>query len=463
MIKTVMFAAALLIGINALAQQFEKETILYNGNSDKHINLVILSDGYTSTELSKFVTDATNFTTVFFNEIPFSNYKRYFNVFIIKVPSNESGASHPGTATDVTEPAHPVITVDNYFGSTFDFGNIHRLLVATKTSVITNVLAANFPNYDQALILVNSPYYGGSGGYYTVASTHSSSAQIAVHELGHSFSGLNDEYWAGDVYAREGINMTKQTDPLLVRWKNWIGANGIGIYQHSGSGIASQWYRPHQNCLMRYLGVPFCSVCKQGTVEKIHTIVTPVESYDPQINPVSPTNYPVKFKLKLISPEPNTLKRNWMLNGSFLKRNIDSVFITESNLVSGLNTLNVTIEDTTQLLRVDSHSTFHVSSVSWTINKIITGIKNITSSSSELYIEIYPNPASEIINFKLIGATGGKIKLEIYDMQGKRQKVQSLSSDEVNSVNLGDLNQGIYVAKIFVGNNLITTRKIIRN
>lgn len=460
--KIVVFSVALLIGIYAQAQQFDKDTLLYSGKSDKHINLVILSDGYTSTELSKFVADASDFTEGFFSESPISNYKNFFNVFIIKVPSAESGASHPGTATDVTEPAHPVITVNNYFGSTFDSYNIHRLLVATKTSVITNVLAANFPNYDQALILVNSPYYGGSGGYYTVASTHSQSGELAAHELGHSFSGLKDEYWAGDIYAGEGVNMTKQTNPLLVKWKNWINSNGIGVYQHCCGGASSQWYKPHLNCLMQYLGANLCSVCGQATIERIHALVTPVESYDPQINPVSPTNYPVKFKLNLITPTPNTLKRNWLLNGSYLKRNIDSVFITENNLLSGLNILNVTIEDTTQLLRVDSHSTIHVSSVSWSINKIITGIKDITSSSSDIVIDFYPNPASDLINIKFIGETKGKIKLEIYDLQGKKHKVLSLHSDEVNSVDLGDLNQGIYVAKIFVNNKLITSSKIMK-
>ena len=87
-----------------MAQQFDVDTLAFNGNSDKHINLVILSDGYRQSELTKFITDATNFTNGFFNEVPFSNYKKYFNVFIIKVPSNQSGASHPGTATDVIEP-----------------------------------------------------------------------------------------------------------------------------------------------------------------------------------------------------------------------------------------------------------------------------------------------------------------------------------------------------------------------
>jgi hypothetical protein len=462
MTKILLFTAIFLLGIDALAQQFDKDTILYNGNSNNHINLVILSDGYTNSELLKFATDASNFSEAFFSESPTSNYKNYFNVFIIKVPSAESGANHPGTATDVTEPAHPVETVNNYFGSTFDYSGIHRLLVAIKTSAITNVLAANFPDYDQALILVNTSYYGGSGGYYTVASTHAQSAEIAAHELGHSFSSLNDEYWAGDIYASEGFNMTKQNNPSLVKWKNWNSMNGIGIYQHCCGGSSSQWYKPHTNCLMQLLGVPLCSVCIQATIEKIHTLVTPVESFEPLNTTISPMGYPVKFRLKLIAPLPNTLKRNWLLNGSYLKRNIDSVLITEKDLVTGLNTLNVTVEDTTQLLRVDSHSTIHISSVTWSINKIITGIKNIRSSSSELVIDIYPNPASDLINIKLTGETNGKIKLEIYDMQGKRLKNSPLYSDEVNSIDIKNLKEGVYVAKIFDGKNLITTRKIIR-
>jgi len=463
MIKISVFAAALLIGINALAQQFDKDTILYNGSSDKYINLVIMSDGYTNSELSKFIADATSFTTGYFNETPYKNYQKYFNVFIIKVPSNESGASHPGTAQDEPVPALPVITVNNYFGSTFDAFGIQRLLVATKYSVISSVLAANFPNYDQALILVNSTEYGGSGGNPAVASTHTSSIQIAIHELGHSFGGLSDEYWAGDNYAAEGINMTKQTNPLLVKWKNWYGTNGIGIYQHGTTGISALWYRPHQNCEMRFLNRTFCSVCVQGIVEKIHFLVTPLESYFPLDNNLTPPTYPSKFKLNLIAPTPNTLKRNWSLNGSFFKRNVDSVFINESNLLTGINTLRVTIEDTTQFLRVDNHTSVHISSVTWSINRIATGIKDIRSSSSEIIIDFYPNPSSDLINIKITGETGGRIKLEIYDIQGKKQKVQILPSTEVNSIDMSDLNQGIYVAKIFINNNLIATRKIIRN
>ena len=79
-----IIAVSLFLGINTLAQKFDVDTIVYNGISDKRINLVILSDGYTISEISKFIADATSFTTGYFNETPYKNYQKYFNVFIIK-------------------------------------------------------------------------------------------------------------------------------------------------------------------------------------------------------------------------------------------------------------------------------------------------------------------------------------------------------------------------------------------
>jgi hypothetical protein len=104
----------------------------------------------------------------------------------------------------------------------------------------------------------------------------------------------------------------------------------------------------------------------------------------------------------------------------------------------------------------------HISSVTWTITKGITGIEDITGSSTEIIIDLYPNPASDLINISLTGNTGGRINLEIFDIQGKRLKVHSLNAGEVNSIDLHDMNQGIYVAKIFIDNNLVATRKLIR-
>ena len=165
----------------AKGQTFQVDTLLMNGQINKRINLVILGDGYTPSQLPQFYQDAQNLTLDIFQTSPLAEYQTYFNVFAIEVPSAESGASHPNTANDCPSPtSHPSSSVNNYFGSQFDYYGIHRLLVATNTSAITSVLANNFPMYDHVFILVNSPYYGGSGGWLATSSLHSSASEIAL-------------------------------------------------------------------------------------------------------------------------------------------------------------------------------------------------------------------------------------------------------------------------------------------
>jgi len=195
-------------------QVFDVETIKFSGDNDKRINLVILSEGYQANELSDFITDATNFSNEMFNESPFSEYANYFNVYAIKVPSNESGADHPEDG----------IFVDTYFNATYNaFNNPYLLFYEidgnstnNTEAKILSVLADNFPNYDNALILVNSPGYGGSGGEFPMAYNGFWATRVIMHELGHSLFDLKDEYYPGDLLAGEAINMTQETDPNFV-------------------------------------------------------------------------------------------------------------------------------------------------------------------------------------------------------------------------------------------------------
>lgn len=182
-----------------LAQVFPTSTLQNNGDINKRINFTYLAEGYTNPELTTFIDDANQVNADVFTQSPFSNYANFFNAYAVQVNSNESGADHPGTATDVTEPgSQPIQNKDTYFDGTFDFFSIHRLLVATNNVKLASVLADNLPQYDQAFVLINSSFYGGSGGQFAMSSTHSSASEIAIHEIGHSFAGLSDEYYAGD-------------------------------------------------------------------------------------------------------------------------------------------------------------------------------------------------------------------------------------------------------------------------
>lgn len=351
-----IYSIALLLfsSLSVTAQTFEVDTLLWNAPSESAVNLVILGDGYTDTEQDLFVDDAKNINTKFFDQSPFKEYKAYFNVIIIKVVSEESGAA-----------LDPSNLINNYFGSTFGYAGIDRLLVPTKKSTVYSVLADNFPEYDQVVMVVNSSKYGGSGGTFATASTNSSVIELVLHELGHSFSDLGDEYWAGSNYARERKNMTQETNLDLLKWKNWHGDNGIGLYPHSESPT---WYRPHQRCKMRYLGDDFCSVCKEGIIETIHSLTDPIVETAPVSNEILEPSYPLHFSLDLLLPEPNTLEIEWTVNGTIIENTESSYIFEKAVNGGGVDIIRATVTDATSLVRVDNYKDKNVYYQEWTID-----------------------------------------------------------------------------------------------
>lgn len=462
--KKLLLLSLLISQTYLVAQTFEVEQIKTAGADDKRINLVILGEGYTASEFDAFETHANNFVNSMFSQAPFSEYTNYFNVYIIKVASPESGATHPGTASD--EPtgssAVPISVVNNYFGAAYDSYGTHRLLYSPNYNLITDVLATNFPEYDQVLILVNAPYYGGSGGTFPFAATDASSVEIAIHELGHSFVNLKDEYWPGDIQAAEAINMTQDNTTSTIRWKNWIGSNNVGAFRYANSGTAATWYRPHQNCKMRYLGSPFCAVCTEGIIEKIHSMVSPIDSYSPVSNDLEDPSFPLELHLDLVLPLPNTLETEWTLNGEVFSNELQDLSILEANLVEGINTLTAVVTDNTALLRVDGHDTFHMYTVTWSIDYSTLGIDTISSEGNTIRINMYPNPVENILNVSVESRMQKDFSLTLTSINGKQLLSTNANSSGVTVINLESLSSGIYIVNIFQDGVSIGQKKLVK-
>lgn len=444
------------------AQICQVDTLQYKGDANKYINIVILGDGYTTAEQNTYISNATNLFSYLFTQIPWSQYVNYFNVFAIRVISPESGAKHPNTAPDcyMASPLVPFSNPNTYLGCSFDAYNIHRLVVPFNVSNIVNILASNFPNYDQILIIANSPYYGGSGGSYATSTTEESSPEITAHEIGHSFAGLADEYYAGDVYAGEKPNMTQETNPALVKWVNWMSYNGIGIYQHCCGGNSALWYKPHNYCKMQFLGEPYCSVCTEAIIENIHSLVNPVVSYSPTTSVISSPDQYIEFKLtELMEPTNNTLNIQWVLDGITVSTNVDSVQIDQTPLTIGMHTLTVTVVDTTELLRVDNHSSIHFSTITWTINKTNTGIE-LLSKDNKIIFSVYPNPSGNFLDVSLQLEKKSKLSLQIVSLEGKF--IQQLTDETLvdgkysKNFNIEHLMNGTYVLVLNISGVLYT-------
>lgn len=452
------------------AQTFDVDTVLKNGPVSEQINLVFMGDGYTAGEQGKFITDVNKILDALFAQSPFKEYKNYFNAYAIKVISAESGANHPQNSTDGDGAcnAQAVKTVDNYFGSTFDYLQIHRLLYPTNLTRVVNTLAANFPLYDQAFIAVNTPYYGGAGGSFATCSDHSAGREVAIHEIGHSFAGLADEYWAGAQYAAEKPNMTKEASPSLVKWKNWMGVSGVGIYSHSGD---ASWQKPHTNCKMGVLNAPLCKVCVETFVERFHQFVTPLREFLPHdlkftISPDAEQN--LEFSVSTRLPDPNTVKITWEIDDVLKAKNTEAFTVSSADLGVS-STIRATVKDTTALTRSATHETNHIYITEWEITKsdVVTGVE-VGTKVSQYGLSVYPNPVNDVLKFQYTLSRQAPVTISILDLSGKSIKtlVNSLQEGGLHEYSIEKqklpLNAGAYILNFNFGKTSIPVKIILR-
>ncbi len=367
----------------ATAQIFVVDTLIYNGNPNNRINLLILGDGYTSAQMGLFRTNALAVGNYLLNTPPFNQYKPFFNVFAIEVVSNQSGNDHPGNSSDSACGTQPVVSVDNYLKSSFDGGpsggGVHRCIYSNQLGLIYSISNTNFPQWDYINVLANTPYYGGCAGGVTFTSTHTSSSEIFVHEFGHSFGGLTDEYDYGSsnctVGTTQRINVSQQTDTSLLVWRKWLTTapiptpNGtncslIGLYQGAAT-CATNWYRPKCNCKMRALNQPFCEVCKEQLIYKVSVLVNPIEGYSPQnLSPQICRNTPQLFTTTILNSLNNTVRTQWFVDNVLVRNNSLNFTFDPALYADGAHTIKAVAYDTTSMAK----KTLISHNVTWNIN-----------------------------------------------------------------------------------------------
>lgn len=201
---------------------------LYNGDPHNKVDIVILAEGYTLSEKEKFESDLIRFVSYFLEQEPYLSQKSNFNFYGVFKPSEESGTDLPGAD----------IFVNTVLSTTFWSLGSERYLMTEDNKTMRD-LAANVP-YDAIYIQVNHPRYGG-GGIYNQFCTYTTGNQFAkylfIHEFGHSFTGLADEYYTSDVAYNDFYkptvepiepNVTALLDPENIKWKEYL-SEGIEI------------------------------------------------------------------------------------------------------------------------------------------------------------------------------------------------------------------------------------------
>ena len=350
------------------AQEVFKK-ILDNGPADSRINIVLLAEGFTLAEQASFDLKAQELLDYMLTVSPISDYTSYFNGYSIFVASNESGSDHPFSS----------IYKDTYFNSSYDSYGLQRLITMPPNEYdnnylhgsgkVTDLLIANIPQYDIVCLIVNDPEYGGSGGEYALTSIHPSSPEVIVHELGHSFADLGDEYdtyWAS-APASEEPNTTQETVRELIKWNYWIlpttpiptpeisaNSNLIGLFEGAHYNPTG-WYRPKLNCKMQILGVDFCEVCSEQMVLSTYGLVSPIDSIIPEnINLVIEDDVVLNLQAIALQPDNHSLVYEWTINDSILPNyNLNNLDVSPYNLKTGANSIQVRLYDPSTKVRYD--------------------------------------------------------------------------------------------------------------
>ena len=179
-------------------------TLQKRGDSADKVDLLILGDGYTAAERGKFEAQARNVMELLFQQAPFKEHRNDFNVWALCPPSRESGISRPSTGLHRRTP----------LGTTYDAFGSERYVLTFANRAFRD-LAAQAP-YEFVEILVNAETYGG-GGIHNLFSTasagNSTIGYLFVHEFGHHFAGLADEYYTSDVAVTNSPDRPEPWEP----------------------------------------------------------------------------------------------------------------------------------------------------------------------------------------------------------------------------------------------------------
>lgn len=375
-----------------------RKTITRGQALPNRVNLLITGDGYTAAQQADFNADVDAIVDTFLDFEPYASYRDFVTVQRLFVASNQSGADHPSDPCDdgQPDPLAPLF-VDTAFDASFcSFGVLRNLSVNTSKVFAA---AAAVPDWDIVIAIVNDETYGGSGGSVPVTSTNIFSPDILVHEYGHNFTSLADEYETAfpgfpdcsDVSGNTPCepNVTDEVVRGNIKWNQLIdpgtpvptpenGAfnNVVGLFDGARYQTAGK-YRPEFNCNMRTLAVPFCQVCSESYVFTLYegnwgattadglSLIEPGSEFPGSFSVDGMVGSPMNFSVGTLVPS-HGLDVVWLVDGQEVPSRATEGF-TYTPTAQGM--VNVSVEVTDRAVVVDPASAgrLPVFSRTWTV------------------------------------------------------------------------------------------------
>lgn len=268
--------------------RYDFSYILQSGDNASCVDIAIIPEGYTVSELDKFHKDCERTVEALFSHEPFTSMKDKFNVIAVDCPSPSSGATIPRRGQWYDLPC----------GSHYDTFYTDRYLMTSRMWKVYDIL--DCVPFDQIIILVNTSLYGGGGIYNQInvfPADHPTFKPLLVHEFGHGYGGLADEYFYDDQYVTSYPSDTEPWEPNITtlvdfdkKWADLVApgttmptpakkvsyqdlldpqiskplTQQVGVFE--GGGYQSKGvFRPCQECRMKVLEVEdFCPVCTRA-------------------------------------------------------------------------------------------------------------------------------------------------------------------------------------------------------
>jgi len=241
-------------------------TLQQAADTSRCIHVAYVAEGYQQHEMGTFLEDCRAAMESLFSHEPFHQMQDRFNMIAVMSPSAESGTSWPAKG----------IWKNTVLGSHFDTFYSDRYLTTLHLKKLHDVLAGT--PYEHIIILVNTDHYGGGGIYNSYNLTYAHGPQfrpVVVHEFGHSFGGLGDEYPYGDddpMYFPDTEpwepNLTTKHD-FSGKWEALVSEGRAGLIEGGGYLSKGVW-RGFENCRMRTNEEPeFCLVCREALTRLI--------------------------------------------------------------------------------------------------------------------------------------------------------------------------------------------------
>ncbi len=271
--------------IHTSVKEISTMKLLDNGSPEECVDIVFIGDGYSKQQMNKFHEDVQRLSDFFFTQAPFHKLKQHFNIWVVDAISQDSG---------ITDPRQN-IWKETVLKSSFNTLNSDRYLESTHTYTIYDY--AGLVPYDQIYVIANTEKYGGGGifNHFSLTSVDNpKSLTVFVHEFGHAFAGLGDEYYTSETSYNDYFNQTIEPwQPNLTtmlnfesKWKHMVDKttpvptpgteeyfNKVGVFE-GGGYVAKGIYRPSFDCRMKTNEADnFCPVCQKAIEDMVMFLI----------------------------------------------------------------------------------------------------------------------------------------------------------------------------------------------